>query len=46
MDSVSNRLILGPKCKTFGGGKQLMKIDRSLQKKKVEWRLVSIVLAI
>ena len=46
MDSVSNRLIFGPKCKTFGGGKQLMKIGRSLQKKKVEWRLVSIMLAI
>ena len=41
MDFVSNRLIFGPKCKTFGGGKQLMKIDRSLKKKEVEWRLVS-----
>ena len=45
MDSVSNRLIFGPKCKTFGEGKQLMKIGRSLQK-KAEWRLVSIMLAI
>ena len=34
MDSVSNRLIFRPKCKTSGGGKQLMKVYRSLQKKK------------